>query len=84
MLLDFAKAFDNKVPYARPLHKLDFYGVRDQISNRIGSFLEIHNQEVVLDGSLSDWSDVLLGVPLETELWPLLSLAYINDMPKSL
>ena len=29
----------------------------------IGSFLENRKQEVVLDGSHSDWADVLSGVP---------------------
>ena len=83
ILPDFANAFD-KVPYSRLLHKLDVYGVKDQTSNSIRSFLQIHNQGVVLDGSHSDWSDVLSGVPKGTVLGSLLSLAYINDMPESL
>ena len=48
ILLDFAKAPD-KVPLSKFLHKLDFYGVRDQTSNWIRSFLENRKQEVVLD-----------------------------------
>ena len=66
------------------LRGTDFHGVRDHTNNWIRSFLENRKQEVVLDGSLSDWADVLSRVPQGTVLGPLLFLAYINDIPDSL
>ena len=77
ILLDFAKASD-KVPHARLLHKLDFYGIRGSLKSWIGSFLSGLKQSVVLDGCTSSEAAILLDVPQGTVLGPLLFLAFIN------
>ena len=52
VLLDFTKALD-KVPHQRLLHKLNFYGVRNNTLKWIESFLKHRSQKVV----------VVLGAP---------------------
>ena len=53
ILLDFSKAFD-KMPHQRLLHKLDFYGVRDDTLHWIQSFLSYRKQQVLLEGCWCD------------------------------
>ena len=60
ILLDFVKASD-KVPHAKLLHKLDFYGIRGSLKSWIGSFLSGWKQSVVLDGCTSSEAAVLSG-----------------------
>ena len=52
VLLDFSKAFD-RVPHQRFLHKLSHYGVRNNILQWIGNFLNGRSQQVVCEGKTS-------------------------------
>ena len=83
ILLDFSKAFD-RVPHARLVSKLDYYGVRNKTLTWISSFLGQRKQRVLLEGVLSNEVDVVSGVPQGTVLGPLLFLTFINDLPDTI
>ena len=60
--LDYCKAFDT-APHRRLISKMKAYGISGKVLEWIADFLHNRKQQVGVRSGLSDWVDVLSGVP---------------------
>ena len=79
--LDFQKTF-HKVPHQRLLSKLRAHGIGEHLCTWIGDWLS-DRQQVVLNGEVSDWQNVISSVSQGSVLGPTLFL-YVNDLESNL
>ena len=79
----FMKAFD-QVLHRRLVRKCQSYGITGDILLWIEAFLKDRRQKVVVNGSSSDWCDVISGVPQGSVIAALLFVIYINDLPENI
>ena len=70
--LDFSAAFD-RVSHDGILHKLKNRGVGGPMLSIIEQFLRNRSQRVKVDGSYSDYVNVVSGVPQGSVLGPIFS-----------
>ena len=66
------------------MYKLKRLGVCGKCYGLIHLFLNDRGRRVVLNGQLSNWSNIKTGVPQGSILGPLLFLVYIDDFSREL
>ena len=80
--LDLRKAFDT-VNFDILLDKLYYYGVTGNSLKLCKSYLSNRHQCVSIEGKVSDFENITLGVPQGSILGPLMFIIYINDISSS-
>ena len=80
---DLSKCFDT-INHRRLIQKLEKYGIRNTPLNWFTNYLSCRSQAVRVNNTLSDFLDILMGVPQGSNLGPLLFLLFVNDFPSCL
>ena len=77
--LDFSSAFD-RVNHKALIYKLKLLGIGGSVLGILTDFLSERRQRVSVDGSFSQFSTVLSGVPQGSVLGPLMFIIFTADM----
>ena len=77
--MDLSKAFDT-INHSLLLAKLDVYGFSRTSLKLMQNYLCNRQQRISINGSFSDWTEVITGVPQGSILSPLLFNIFLNDI----
>ena len=78
LVMDLSKAFDC-LPHELLIAKLEAYGFDKRTLNMLYSYLKRRKQSVKINGILSDFLEILSGVPQGSILGQILFNIFIND-----
>lgn len=79
--IDLKKAFDT-IDHAILIEKLRFYGIVNEASDWIKSYLSNRLQRVLTNGVKSQYCSISHGMPQGSCLGPTLFIMYINDLTR--
>ena len=77
--MDLSKAFDS-INHSLLYAKLDAYGFSRTPLKLMQNYLFNRQQRTSINGSLSDWTEIIAWVPQGSTLGPLLFNIFLNDM----
>ena len=77
--MDLSKAFDCQ-PHNILLCKLSSYGLTENATKLMESYLSDRTQQIKIGNVVSSWAEIQKGVPQGSILGPLLCNVFINDI----